>query len=151
MEYPVAVAEFLEADELLLKRPTQVVLLAVPEQVSAVVDPPSLKVRWVVRLGQLGREGTRRRLVEGRRRLLTERLMRAKVVVILSPWVEALLLSCEIDLQRAYRLGFQRSVHPLVAAVLVGPPWGDALRSNPEPNPPDGQKRKYAEGGQRKT
>ena len=50
-----------------------------------------------------------------------KRLRRANLVVLLAPFVETGLLSSELESVFAHRLVLERSMHPLMAAVLVGP------------------------------
>ena len=53
--------------------------------------------------------------------------------------IEARLLLQIVTAGRARRLLFQGKVHALMAAVLLGMTWLDALDSNAEPEPPDGK------------
>src|ERR1051326_5100918 len=63
------------------------------------------------------------------------------VVVHVAELVEALLLALHGLLRRPRRFGFERTVHPLVCAVLLRGPGHDPLVSDPEAYPPKRQAR----------
>jgi len=63
-------------------------------------------------------------------------LMRALVVVAVDEVVEPLLLLQEVLSRRFGGLQLQGQVHALVASVLLGTPWFDALDRDAEPEPP---------------
>jgi len=72
--------------------------------------------------------------------------MGALLVVALDEGIEARLLLEHVRLGRPRRLPFQREMHPLVAAVLLGLARLDALNPNAEPQPPHRQFAQPVEG-----
>ena len=75
--------------------------------------------------------------------------MRSLAVVLGLEPIERALLGTEARARRLGRLCLQRAVHALVASVLIGPARHDALRSDPEPDPPDRESREPP-GGERR-
>src|SRR5262245_50125168 len=81
------------------------------------------------------------RPIQRGRGLLAQCFVRPFVVVLLAEFVEANLLGSQIPARRTLRLAFQRSVHALMAAVLLRVCRLDQLRENAQPNPPHRQRR----------
>src|SRR6202008_4231533 len=71
--------------------------------------------------------------------------VRAHGVVLVAKDVEALLLAAGARRRRPRRRAFERAVHALVPAVLLGVRGLDQLRINPEPDPPDAQLRQASQ------
>ena len=65
--------------------------------------------------------------------------MRPFLVVAMDEGVEAHLLLEDIVRGGARGLGLEGEMHTLVAAVLLGMTGGNALETDAEPQPPDGQ------------
>ncbi len=63
--------------------------------------------------------------------------MRADLVVLVPKEIKDALLSRQCSLGRLCRFRLERSVHPLMTAVLFWVSWLDALREYSELNPPD--------------
>jgi len=76
--------------------------------------------------------------------------MRAFVVVLVTTAIDARLLRLQIATGRMRGLGLQRSMHPLMAPVLLRGGGCDQLGQNPETNPLDGEGRQSAQSRGRK-
>lgn len=75
---------------------------------------------------------------------LPEPFVRSVVVVLGLEGAEAALLRREAALRRPGRLGLQRAVHALMAAVLLGMGELDELGVAAQADPPDRQRRQAA-------
>src|SRR6185436_17251509 len=93
------------------------------------------------------RKGAQRRPPQPRRRLLLQGLMRPILVVVLAEAVEALLLLGSRPRRRLRRLGFQRTMHALVAAVVLRRGRRNVARLDAELQPPHRQRREPAGSG----
>src|SRR5438105_7208486 len=62
--------------------------------------------------------------------------MRAFIVVIVNESVEALLLTTKSRRRGTSGLGFERAMHSLVSAILLGMAWDDPFDRNSETDPP---------------
>jgi hypothetical protein len=67
--------------------------------------------------------------------------MRALVIELLTETLEAPLLGLKAACRRARSLGFQRAMHPLMAAVLLGMARRDSLQRDPQLQSPHRQRR----------
>ena len=123
-----------------------VILVPIPEQKAGVIDAPSFELRGVTGLGQFRRVGAGRGLVVFRWWVLLERLVRPNFVVLLAPFIETSLLRSEVQSVFAHCLVFERSMHPLVTAILVGTSRLNALGTDAKANPPHRQVREAADG-----
>ncbi len=73
------------------------------------------------------------------RRLHGKRLMGTLLVELRDEGIKARLLLQNVGSGRFGGLPFERQVHPLVPAVLLGVPGSDAFDLNAEAEPPDGE------------
>lgn len=94
---------------------------------------------WVLDLWKPIREGTVRGPIDGRRRLLPQRFVRALVVEEVPEGVELFLLPGEICRGGPGCPALQGPVHPLVAGILLGMSRFDEFRVDAQPDPPDRQ------------
>ena len=85
------------------------------------------------------RERAGRGLMDGRRRVLAQGLVRPLGIVDRPKPIEGALLRPARALRRLGRLFFQGAVHPLMLRVLLGMARGNALGANPQADPPYGQ------------
>jgi len=70
---------------------------------------------------------------------LPQRLVRALLVVLPAPLVEAYLLRLPVRLRRTSRRRLEGAVHALVPPILVRPSWINAFVLNPQLDPPHPQ------------
>src|SRR5665213_1981394 len=103
---------------------------AAPLDFAAGSHAPDRFVRPVVEVALGGSEGPPGGRVERRRRALIERLVGTLVVELPPEGVEAHLLVGGGRRRRFAGLGLERSMHPLVTAVLLGMARTDALEPN---------------------
>src|SRR5690606_16653514 len=107
-----------------------------------------LGVAGIVRLRETLRKGPQRAGVQGSRRPLAQRFMRANVVEVGTKAIEARLLSAEVLFGRPGRFRLHRAVHAFVSAILIRTTRGDPLMLDAELDPPDTQR---AQAGQTVT
>jgi len=96
--------------------------------------------------GRIG-DGAIRGPIDGRGSFEAEGFMRAFFVEDPTEGVEAPLLSLEVLFGRTRGVGFERSMHPLVAPVLVRTGGLDEFGPDPELDPADGELREASDGG----
>ena len=96
------------------------------------------------------RPRARRCGIARRRHLVIQGLMRPVVVVFPAEPREAAVLRAAIARGWPRRLGFQHPMKLFMRPILLGSAQGNALRQNPEPDPPDGQPRQAAQTRTRK-
>ena len=86
---------------------------------------------WVRDRQERGGVGARRRLIQTRGETLAERFVGPLRVVAMSKPIEPPLLGGQAPPRRARSLGFERLVHALVPAILLGVGGLDQLGPNP--------------------
>src|SRR3990167_7345865 len=116
---PVAVVAFAHPDGFADQRFRDEHQTAAPPDLAGRTHAANLLVGTIARVLETLTEGARRGAVEVDRRLLAERLMRPLDVVLLAEPVEVALLLARGRSRRIASLGLERSVHPLMAAVLL--------------------------------
>src|SRR5262249_51841490 len=114
-----AVVGLEDADRLADESFAQEDATAEPLDLTVAAYPSHLMIVGVLRLGEPTRVGSRRRLIMCGRRVETKRLMRTLFVEDPAEVVETLLLSPLIGCRRVGGLLLQRSVHSLMATVLL--------------------------------
>lgn len=119
---------------------------ALPAHAPHLADPADLEVVGILRLDRPLRKGAVGGLIERSGRLETERLVGPLVIEDIPELVEPALLSPQVFPRRLRCPSFERSVHPLMPAVLLRLSGLDLLRPDPQLNPPDGELREAAEG-----
>ena len=95
----------------------------------------------VLEFWQLSRVAATRRVVEARRHLLADAFVRAVVVELIAERIECELLLLAVRLRWTSSLRFEGAMHAFVAPILPRRRRRDALRRDPEPNPPHAQGR----------
>src|SRR5262245_59649679 len=133
-----------EADQLAGQRLADENPLPAPFHDAGRVHPPDLVVGVVPRVLEASRQGTQRRLPATCRHHLTQRLVRPLLVVVNPEALEPLLL---LGSRRRRRLGgqsLQRTMHALVATVVLRARRRDIARFDAEPQPPHRQHRQPA-------
>ena len=119
----------------------------VPRHDSRRADATSFIVTRILQWRQDPGPGARGRRVEAAGRLLPERFVGPDVVLPMAKRVKPSLLARQVARGGPRRFGFERSMHTLVRAVLIGRGRGDEHGGDPQPNPPDREARQPSERG----
>src|SRR3972149_2801128 len=146
VDVPEAVVDRFEADVLLQQSVADGHAVAMPADAAVAADAPHFEMA-----GILGREQPRRKRVgrwpiDGRRRTLLERFLRALLMVQRPPARETGLLRAARRGRWPRDLSFKRAMHAFVAGILFGVPRLDELRYDAELDPPDRQRRQPRQG-----
>ena len=138
---PAVVVHFFEADEFSGEAVTEIPLrLAKGNDAVRIhaLDLRMRRIRWVWE--STGVWSQRRGILRGWR-VVAQGLVRPLVIVFLTKRLEAAPLRAPAAARRPRRFCLQRTVHPLMAAVLIRSPGQNPLRTNAQTNPPDGSPR----------
>src|SRR3990167_1676305 len=144
---PVAVVAFAHPDGFADQRFRDEHQTAAPPDLAGRTHAANLLVGTIARVLETLTEGARRGAVEVDRRLLAERLMRPLDVVLLAEPVEVALLLARGRSRRIASLGLERSVHPLMAAVLLRLARINPLQPDPHLRPARRKPRQPAGAG----
>ena len=136
---PAVIVDLLEPDQFSREAVRQIPLGRAKGNNAVGIRALHPKMRRILRGRQLTWIRAGRRRVARRGRVIGQRLMRPVVIVFAAKAVERALLRTKARARRPRRLGLQGAVHPFVAPVLVGTSGENALRTDAETNPPDGQ------------
>src|SRR5262249_47262122 len=112
------VGDHLEADNLVCQCFADIDVPVLPFDLAGAADSAKLDVGGVLQLRQERRQPAEGRLVDGRRRLLVQGLVRPLLVVLLPEAIEGQLLGAKGAAWRQRRLLLERPVHALVTTVL---------------------------------
>ena len=107
----------------------------VPADVTAIVDPSQQETLRARELRQFTWQSDGAGVVETRRDLVVQALMRALVIEHVAKAIEAALLCAKGCRRRLRRVLLQRPMHPLMATVLLGSACLNALMHDPELHP----------------
>src|SRR5262249_29445176 len=132
---PNVVVDFSDADGLIGEDRTEVDFLAAQTDSTTTRDHDGFVVEWIVDVRQ-PLVGTCGRLIDLRRALHVQGLVRPLVVEDLDEFVEPSLLLQEIGSSRFGGFFLQGQMHAFMAAVLLGMPRFDAFDANPQAEPP---------------
>ena len=120
VERPDAVVDFFQADVVLDDAGADVDPPLLPADAAVAADASDFEVAGIFQRREPLGIGARGRLIEGSRGLVLEPLVWPLVVELVAEGVEETLLGSGVGGGRASRLGLEGSVHPFVAAVLLG-------------------------------
>src|SRR5208282_865077 len=129
---------------------TQKHIVLLPTEITLVPNTPYQHGLRILGLGYARRERSRGRLIDRPRRLHLERFMWTNLVVFLAKDVQGPLLLSSIPRGRLCGLLLQRAMHALVAPVLLRMSRSNALRGDPQLDPPHRQPRQPRHGRGRK-
>ncbi len=140
----VAVVELSEADEFADQSLADEGVLASPFDFAPRAHPPRLMVGVVPRVLDARRHRARRGRIEVGRRPLPERLVRPLLVIVTAERVEARLLLIGVGGRRPRGLLLERTMHALMAPVLLRRGGPDEMRLDAELEPPGRKARQSA-------
>jgi len=110
-----------------------------PANTAILTDQPSLEVSRIDKSWKHSRQWARGRGVQGCRSSQVDSFMRPETIVFVTKAIEPPLLLRQVSSRRTRSLRLQDTVHPFMLPVLLGLSWLNQLRSDAEPDPPDGK------------
>src|SRR5215469_11498797 len=147
MYRPDAFGKVIQAHDLTGQRISDKTAAALPEDLSIRVNPSHRNRAVMPPVSTQRNLGLWTWLVAARRRLLSQRLVRSSVVIILAPALEALLLRFWVSRRRASGIGLKNTMMLVMRGVLFGMSFGRKLHADTQPPPPHRQRRQAQRPG----
>jgi len=133
-QFPQLFVNLFESKRLLSQHLRDVDKITAPFNFAIMSHLSDNKARVVLYGREFDRVGLRGATINTAGRLSSQRFMGTLPVVLLQKQIETVLLAVMVFLR--WGIVLKRSVHPFVASVLTWLTWLDALRPDPELNPP---------------